>query len=511
MRAPALLLTFAFVGCNSIQFGPMISGNLKQEAGSVRAALGAPVPTPETDVEQLITTPHHSPLATHHSPLTTHQPGDAVSAEHPLDLATALVRAGADNPTIAIAEEAIRARLAERMQARALLFPTLDAGTNLRLHRGNLLSGGGVIIDVNTQSLYWGFGANAIGAGTIAVPGLRLVSHLADAVYAPQAAQQKVVQSRFDATATRYYLLMEVGVRYLALVGAQASRGAYQESLKEFEEIDRLTTNQAKAGLGRDADAKRSRSEALLVRAQVRAAEEAIDVAAAELARLLDWDPAFPLRSADSAPPLLELVNPQRTLPELLDQAMAYHPEIVARTADVAYQEIRLRQERMRPFLPVVAVGFSAGEFGGGGPTSPSRLGNFAPRTDLDIVAVWTLQNLSMGNRAERNIARSDLESARIERARLLDRVRREVVEALSLVDLRRKDIELARKRVESSQEAYKEDLTRAKNPPLGRPIEVLNSANQLAAARQDLIRAMIGYSQAQLQLHAALGNPPQE
>jgi outer membrane protein TolC len=435
-------------------------------------------------------------------------PSDTSNRETSIDLATALRRAGADNPTIALAEEAVRARLAERMQARALLFPTLDIGTNVRLHHGNFLTSGGVVTDINIQSLYWGFGADAKGGGTLAVPGLRIVSHLADAVYAPQAAQQKVVQSRFDAKATRYYLLMEVGVRYLALVEAQARRQAYLQSLRDVEEIDRITLIQAKLGQGRDADAKRARSETLLLQAQAQSAEEAIGVAAAELARLLNWDPALPLRAADAAPLLLEIVSPDLSLPQLLEQAMANHPEIVARSADVAYQEIRLRQERMRPFLPVVAVGFSAGEFGGSGPNTTSRLGSFHPRTDLDVVAIWSLQNLGLGHRAVQNVARSGLETAQIERARLLDRIRREVVEAQALVETRRQDMELARKRVETSRRAYTQDLTRAKNPPLGLPIEVLNSASQLAAARQDLIRAIIGYSQAQLQLQAALGNP---
>jgi outer membrane protein TolC len=530
LRAPALLLFLAFAGCHSIQFGPMIHDTNTAAAARVRATLGLPTAASETGPR--LAPPEPNPKSEIRNPKqnrnTNEKNGkvprsDLGNLEYEfvsdfgfrdsdlvIDLATALRRAGADNPTIALAEEAVRARLAERMQARALLFPTLDIGTNLRLHRGNFLTSGGVVTDINIQSLYWGFGADAKGGGTLAVPGLRIVSHLADAVYAPQAAQQKVVQSRFDATATRYYLLMEVGVRYLALVEAQARRQAYQQSRKDFEEIDRITLAQAKLGQGRDADAKRARSETLLLRAQAQSAEEAIVVAAAELARLLDWDPALPMRAADAVPPLLEMVNRDVSLPQLLDSAMAYHPEIVARSADVAYQEIHLRQERLRPFLPVVAVGFSAGDFGGSGPNTASRLDRFHPRTDLDVVAVWSLQNLLVGNRAVQSVARSGLEAAQIERARLLDRIRREVVEGHALVETRRQEMELARKRVETSQRAYAQDLTRAKNPPLGLPIEVLNSASQLAAARQDLIRAIIGYSQAQLQLNAALGNSPQ-
>jgi outer membrane protein TolC len=480
VRAPALLsLCMLIAGCHSIPLASMIADQDK----SMRASFGKP---------------------------SIAQDATAMPApnEQIIDFATALQRAGVENPTIAIADEAVRASLAEQMQARALLFPTLDVGTNFRMHQGTFMSGAGVITQTNLQSLYYGFGADAKGSGTVAVPGLRLVCHLADAYYAPQAAQQKVVQSRFDATATRHYILMEVGIRYLALVEAHAQAAAFRQSLIDFDEIERLTTNFAEKGQGREADAQRARSETLLLRADAQRAEEAIGVAAAELARLIDLDPAQRLRPVDVVPPLFEFVPKNVSVPALLDQAMRDHPEIVARSADIAYQEIRLRQERVRPFLPLIAVGFSAGEFSGGATNTTSRVGQFSPRTDLDIVAVWSLQNLGHGNRAVQNIARSGLGSAQIEYARLLDRIRREVVEAHARTEALRQDVALARKRVETSQRAYTQDMTRAINNQ-GRPLEVLNSANQLNTARQDLVRAMIAYSQAQLQLYTALGNPP--
>src|SRR5262245_30684387 len=46
-------------------------------------------------------------------------------AEYTLNLETALGLACIENPTIALAEEAVRASMAEQLQARALLFPTL--------------------------------------------------------------------------------------------------------------------------------------------------------------------------------------------------------------------------------------------------------------------------------------------------------------------------------------------------------------------------------------------------
>ena len=504
MFAPVLLVACCFIaGCHSTSLARIIR-EASEDVDLARATFGQPSVVLEelSTVQQVVARqdappPHPRPLS----------PGGERGEGQFIDLTTALQRAGFENPTLALAEEAVRARLVEQTLVRGLLFPTLNAGMNLRVHHDAFLTGRGVAADVNLQSLYWGMGADAKGGGTVAVPGLRLVGHLADAFYAPQAVQQKVVQSQFDASSTRLYVLMDVGIRYLALVEAHASLEAYRQSLKDFEEIERLTLNFAQKGQGRDADAQRAKAETLLLRAEAQRAEEAIGTAGAELARLLDLDPAITLRPVDPMPSLLELVAREMSLRQLLDQALTNHPEIVARSADVAYQEIRMRQERARPFLPVIAVGFSAGEFGGSGPDTKSRLGHFVPRTDLDIVAVWSLQNLGQGNRAIQKLTRAEWESAQIEQTRVLDRIRREVVEGFTRTETYRAEILLARKRVETSQRAYTQDLTRARNGQ-GRPLEVLSSASQLSAARQSLIRAMIGYSQAQLQLYAALGNP---
>src|SRR5262245_41248123 len=57
-----------------------------------------------------------------------------------IDLPEALRLAGADNPTIALAREAIQAARAELLGARALLLPTLNAGFTYDYHDGNLLA-----------------------------------------------------------------------------------------------------------------------------------------------------------------------------------------------------------------------------------------------------------------------------------------------------------------------------------------------------------------------------------
>jgi len=425
-----------------------------------------------------------------------------------ISLADVLARTGAGNPTIARAEEAVRASQAELLEARTLLLPTVNGGANVRFHQGTLISAGGFIRDVNIQSVYAGGGAGAKAAETVPVPGIRIIAPLADAVFAPQSAEQVVASRQFDAVAVRNGTLLEAASAYLALVRAYAERESLRRTDQDLSEVARLTANQAKAGQGKDSDAQRARTELLLLKAQIEQSNENVAVAAAELARVLDVDPSVPLRPGDAVPPIVELVDPMAPLSELLQAAIANHPELGARNADVAAAIVHLRQERVRPWLPVLSAGASVGNFGGAGSLSPDRSWFADGRLDFDVTATWSLQNLGLGIRAVQRQARAVVGAAQAERDRVGDQVREEVMEAYSLMLARREEIGIARQRIETATRSFAADLARAKNLE-GRPIELLKSVELLRTARLALVRTMAEYSQAQFRLWVALGNAP--
>jgi outer membrane protein TolC len=491
--------TFALGGCHSIALpphGPSVTPT---------ARFGAPI----GGILQASATDEAEPAGDATEPAHLGSPViPAPVREEEIDLCAALERAGIANPTIGLAEEAVRASEALRLQACALLLPTLNAGTNVRVHQGTLIGAAGTIRQVNIQSLYYGFGANVKAAETVAIPGIRIYTHLADACYAPQAAQQHVIARRFDALAVRNHTLLEVGTSYLVLVGAHGELQALRRSQEDVHKIVQLTANFAKAGQGRDSDAQRARAQWLLIETQAEQTQEQVAVAAAELARLLDLDPSMRLVPADAVPPLVELVDPATPLPQLLQMALANHPEVGARNADIATTEIRVRQEHMRPWLPLVMAGFSYGNFGGTGSQSDVPGWSSGARIDCDVAAVWSLQNLFVGNRAVQNRTRAEAGQAAAARIRVVNRIRDEVGEAHALILARRQQIEIARRRIETGQKAFDEDILRSRNLE-GRPIEVLRSAELLTTGRLDLVRAMVGYSEAQLQLYVALGNAP--
>ena len=120
------------------------------------------------------------------------------------------------------------------------------------------------------------------------------------------------------------------------------------------------------------------------------------------------------------------------------------------------------------------------------------------------------MRNLGLGNRAVQNKVRAEIGQAEAQRARAIDSVRREVTEALAETTARHRQMEVAQKRVGTAQQAFRQDLTRAKNLE-GRLIEVLDSFNLLTAARQDLVSTTVAFSQAQFELYVAIGNMPVE
>ncbi len=435
------------------------------------------------------------------------------SAENVIDLATALELAQAQNPTIGLSRQAIEEALAQQQRARALFLPTLRAGGNYRLHQGVLQAASGQMLHVRSSSLYLGSGSLADGTQTPLVPGVQIFVHVGDGIFEPIAARQQVIARRFQSQATANQVLLDVTSRFIELAWAEAAIQALRLSEKDFAKSEQITDAWAKVKQGRESDALRMETATLLVRAEEIQGEENLAVASAELTRVLSLDPVVRLRAVPQPDALLELVDAGRGLEDLLEQARNARPEVVAQAAEIARKQVQVRQERLRPFLPTLAVDFSDGVFGGGTnradlvPVHP-QFGRFANRTDFDVMAWWTLANLGLGNRAVQKERRAEQVQAVFEQDRIIDVVRREVASALAQVEARRSDLSIAQRRLRIAERAFQEDYKRIQGN-VGLPIELLNSLDRLARARQDGLRVVADYNLAEVRLFTALGQTP--
>lgn len=434
------------------------------------------------------------------------------TTEYLIDLPSALQLAEVANPQIALGREAIREAMALHLEARALLLPNLTAGANYHLHTGPLQTSFGEIRTLNEQSIYFGGGSRTLAAESVAFPAVRIFSQLGDAIYAPLVAQQVVSERTSTSSAIQNSMLLEVTTQYLNLVAAEASLESFRNSHSEMTEIERTTEAFARAGQGRDGDYKRARAEVLLLRVEEQRAQERTAVESAELARLLHLDPSVRLTTLKAPIELVQLVDPSLNVEQLVQMALIARPEIAARSAAIGAAESRFDQERVRPFLPLISVGYSAGGFGGGSNRQDLGVPSFYQRTstrqDFDVWAIWSIQNLGMGNRAVQKqvLAERDMSIAR--RALTQAQVRREVAEAFALSEAMRQKIVITRERLQTAERGAWEELVRTRGGE-GLPIEAIDSMDLLSEARQDAISALLAYNTAQFRLFVAVGETP--
>jgi outer membrane protein TolC len=304
--------------------------------------------------------------------------------------------------------------------------------------------------------------------------------------------------------------LLDITGRYLALVGAEGELYAIRQSEQGLMQVVKATSAFAQTGQGRVGDANRARSQALLLHAQEMQAQENLAVAAAELSRTLSLDPSVRLRTAAGMIEVVHLVDPSYRLEDLVSMALRARPESAAAAADISAADYRLQAERARPWLPVISVGFSAGGFGGGGSQGGdgALFQNTGGRTDFDVFAVWTLQNLGLGNAALQKQQRANRDDAVARRGLVLNQIGREVADAFVLSERRQQELDFAMRRLKTAADGAREEIARTRGGE-ALPLEAINSVNLLTDARQELVRAIVAYDLAQFQLFVAVGQTP--
>jgi outer membrane protein TolC len=439
----------------------------------------------------------------------------------PIDLPSALRLAAVENPELLLARERVTEAVAERQLAAAQFLPTLHAGTNFDNHTGTLQRSTGVIEKINRGSLYVGLGANAVGAGTVNIPGVLFDANLSEAYFNVLVRRQIVQAREFSSIAVQNDVLLRVATAYLELLRATGHRAIAVKNRDEAQETARLTANYAQVKQGRQADADRAATVLEERNAELLQAENDMLAASARLAQLLDLDPAARLEPADGWVVPSPIVPDPMPVAELIAVALTQRPELRETQALIRAALLQLSDAKLLPFSPNLIVGYSAGTFGGGSNLAAQgirqadgtilrqpRFDSFDDRQDLDVVAYWTLRNLGVGNVALLRLARSHLRSEQLREVEVLDRIRSEVAIAYARAHARFAQIERAERAVQSSQNAYTEDYTRTFQHQ-GLVIEVLDSLRLLARSRYAYLDAIIDYNRAQFELYVALGQPP--
>jgi outer membrane protein TolC len=422
----------------------------------------------------------------------------------PIDLSSALQIAAGENPQVAFAQQRVSEALAQLRSARVLWVPSIRAGANYNKHEGTIQDVAGNIIETSRGSVYTGFGAQAVGAGSPAVPGLLVNFHTRDAIFQPRIAERTMGARRQAERTVLYDLLTDTALAYTDLLEAAQLDAVQEETLANTQGLAELTASFARTGQGLAADADRARAELSLQQIEAHRAAETVQVASARLAQLLSQDPTQVILPMEPVIAPIELVPLDQRRADLIATGLTNRPELAESRWLVAAAVERLQRERYAPLVPSVLLGLSYGGNGGG---LGSDIENFGDRMDFDAVAFWEVRNLGFGEQAAREQARSQIAQARWQQVQLMDQVASEVAQAHAQVTGRRQQIDLAQQGIAAASDSYRRNTERIRNAQ-GLPIETLQSIQALNSARRQYVRAVADYNRAQFSLQRALGWP---
>ena len=242
----------------------------------------------------------------------------------------------------------------------------------------------------------------------------------------------------------------------------------------------------------------------------------------AELARILRLDPSLLLEPAEPAFLPVTVIDPTAAVDDLIPVALSTRPELGGQQAVVQATLARLKQEKMRPLVPSLAVrsvstnpsgSLGYGAFGGG---ANDKLDNFSGRFDIDMQLMWEFQALGLGNRARVAERKAENEAALLDLFRTQDRVAAEVVQAFA-------QARAAAERLNEAEPALREAIQLADRSLDGlgqtrrvgdavvlvvRPQEAVAAVQAFGQANADFFAAVADYNRAQFRLYRALGHP---
>jgi outer membrane protein TolC len=468
------------------------------------------VPAPEPGPRQFLATPvlnenRQAPAVPPAAPAATDRP-------LPINLATALCLSNARPLVIAFAENSVELAAVQLQHAKVLWLPNFNTGVDYYRHDGYIQETQGPVIDISKSSL-------AVGAGATLDLGIT------DAIFLPLAARQELSSREFDLEAARNDALATVATAYFDVQEARGRLAGNLDAIAKGKELEKQVKGLAGGGAagGLVPQVEIDRVLALLydLEQESAASRAAWQTSSARLNRVLRLNPGAVVVPIE--PPQLQvtLIPPGRPVDDLIPVGLLNRPELASHKALVQATLERLRQERLRPLLPSVVLGGGSGPGGAftgglfeGSPNNDPYVGG--ARFDIELSAVWTLDNLGAGNRAlvrERSVQQ---QRALLGLFDTQDRVAEEVVQAHAQLEAAAVQVGQAEAEVREANITLAGTRIGLREPlPVGGLLQLVNRPQEAVAALQQLDRAydvyfaaVNGYNRAQFQLYRAMGYP---
>lgn len=446
---------------------------------------------------------------------TTLIPGMTVQ---PIDLANALRLGGANAIDIAVARQQVNLAMALLTQARSLWLPSLFYGPTWYRADGQVQTVNGPVQTVDRSSLFIGgtaslansFPAPSPGTGYPPLNTLSGTLRLSDAIFGPMAARRVLNANRAGVQAATNNTLLQITEAYFDLQSATGRLAIAREAVANAEALSQITGAFAETGQGLEADHRRALAELRRRRREVEQIGGALVVASANLVRLLVLEPGSVLAPVEPPECLIRLVPDDAPVQDLVLQGMQARPELASAQELLEAARLRLKQARLRPFTPSVALAEAGGGFGGG---QNGFFGNFGGRNDVAASLFWDLRGLGVMDLGVMRQRAAEHETARLERIRVQTQVVADVTAAYGVRQAAARQIDEARETLVEALKSLELNFVNIRHgaelPRATRPIEVLQPIQALAQARFDYLDSVLDYNRAQFRLKRAIGQAP--
>jgi hypothetical protein len=247
-------------------------------------------------------------------------------------------------------------------------------------------------------------------------------------------------------------------------------------------------------------------------------------VQSANLTQVLRLDPRAVLEPLEHDHAQITLIDPGRSLDDLMPIALTNRPELAANQALIQAALAYIRQEKARPFIPNILInGFQtpyemiqAGIFGLG---PNSSLNQWVGRVDLSYQPLWQLEAFGLGNLARIKEQRGMQSQAIIELFKSQDAVAADVTRALARVQSAAARVIQADRSLRTGIVTFNGNFeglrqtTRLGNVLVlvNRPQEAVFALQLLKIAFDEYFTTVAEYNRAQFALFHSLGYPARE
>lgn len=420
-----------------------------------------------------------------------------------IDLTSALRLANEQNTDLAVQLERVRRAELNQNMAWYQWLPTVRAGFGGTDQDGLLQNTNGVAEAVDRKASSRGLGLPTVGSGLAPRPGLALEIDLAEGIFQPLAASQKLKAVRAEETETRQNLALQVAGAYYELVQSKRMMAIAAEAAGNADRLAKATTDFAEAGEGLQADAEQAAVESLIQQNKSEAARVRASAASSRLVRLLRLGDEVELEPTDSMIVPLNLFPMDPQLDSLIQKALENRPELKRYSALVQAEETYLNQRSWGLLIPKVGASYSDNRFKAGPSGSVS---SYTDRKESSVAVYWELENLGLTSWARRQSQESRLREARALEDQAESDIIADVNLALSQYRATGKQVKFLQLAVDRARKAFELSQERIFEGQ-GLPLEALQAMKALEEVESLYLNASTQRNLSQLYLLAATGD----